>query len=219
VLDGRNRARACIAAGVEPTYRPFTGEDPGAFVVSANIRRRHLTHEQKLELIEKLLSAHPNKSDRQIAETTKTDHKTVGKVRRAKVARGEIPHVETKTDTKGRQQPSKRGQSRTDRRQVEQEKEPSPDSEDDGDSQEVIWRRGLLYRAEEAAGNARYEDWSQFTADSEVVAAAERAAEAWEKTAAYLRELRPARLRLDTAEEAIDPFEIPPMLDRTKGAA
>jgi hypothetical protein len=82
--------------------------------------------------------------------------------------------------------------------------QPAPD---DGDSPEVIWRRGLLHRAEEAAGHALYEDWSQFTADSEVVAAAERAAEAWEKTAAYLRELRHARLRSDTTEEAIDPVE------------
>jgi hypothetical protein len=64
-----------------------------------------------------------------------------------------------------------------------------PDAEDDGDSPEVIWRRGLLYRAEEAAGSALYEDWSQFRVDSELVAAAERAAEAWGKTAAYLREL------------------------------
>lgn len=136
----------------------YRGDDPASYVVSMNVARRHLTQEQKRELVAKLLVAHPDKSDRQIAETTKTDHKTVGKVRRAKEARGEIPHVEAKTDTKGRQQPSKRGQSRTDRRQVKQEKEPSPDSEDDGDSQEVIWRRGLLYRAEEAAGNARHED-------------------------------------------------------------
>jgi hypothetical protein len=77
--------------------------------------------------------------------------------------------------------------------------QPAPDSEDEGDSPEVIWRRGLLHRAEEAAGHALYEDWSQFTADSEVIAAAERAADAWEKTAAYLRELRHARLRSDTA--------------------
>jgi len=105
---------------------PYRGDDPASYVVSMNVARRHLTQEQKRELVAKLLVAHPDKSDRQIAETTKTDHKTVGKVRRAKEARGEIPHVEAKTDTKGRQQPSKRGQSRTDRRQVKQEKEPSP---------------------------------------------------------------------------------------------
>ena len=71
ILDGRNRYRACVAAGVEPSYRPFTGEDPGAFVISANIRRRHLNTEQKRAVIAKLLEAHPKKSDRQIAETAK----------------------------------------------------------------------------------------------------------------------------------------------------
>jgi hypothetical protein len=85
--------------------------------------------------------------------------------------------------------------------------EDMPTADDDGDSPEVIWRRGLIYRATESAVRATYEDWSQFTADSEVVAAAERAAEAWGKTAAYLRELRHARLRSDTAEEATDPAE------------
>jgi hypothetical protein len=70
---------------------PYRGDDPASYVVSMNVARRHLTQEQKRELVAKLLVAHPDKSDRQIAETTKTDHKTVGKVRRAKEARGEIP--------------------------------------------------------------------------------------------------------------------------------
>jgi hypothetical protein len=123
ILDGRNRYRACIAAGEEPVFVPYRGDDPAAYVVSMNVARRHLTQEQKRELIAKLLEANPDRSDRRIAATTKTDHKTVGKVRRAKEARGEIPHVETKTDTTGRQQPSKRAQSRTDRRQVRIERE------------------------------------------------------------------------------------------------
>jgi N6-adenosine-specific RNA methylase IME4 len=42
ILDGRNRDRACRAAGVEPVYEPFTGDDPAAFVLSQNLARRHL---------------------------------------------------------------------------------------------------------------------------------------------------------------------------------
>jgi hypothetical protein len=42
--------------------------DPYAFVISANIRRRHLTAEQKRDLIAKVLKAQPRKSNRQIAK-------------------------------------------------------------------------------------------------------------------------------------------------------
>src|SRR4029077_850237 len=80
--------------------------DPYAFVISANIHRRHLTVEQKNELIAKLIETDPTKSNRQIAKTVKVDHKTVASVRAEKEGRGEIPHVETKTDSKGRAQPA-----------------------------------------------------------------------------------------------------------------
>src|SRR5262245_40305243 len=63
ILDGRNRYLACAKAGVDPTFTPFRGDDPLAYVVSANIIRRHLklTIEQRRELISKLLEAHPEK--------------------------------------------------------------------------------------------------------------------------------------------------------------
>jgi ParB-like chromosome segregation protein Spo0J len=43
LLDGRNRLRACELADVEPTTRLYTGTDPIGFVVSENVRRRHLS--------------------------------------------------------------------------------------------------------------------------------------------------------------------------------
>jgi hypothetical protein len=82
--------------------------DPYAFVISANIHRRHLTVEQKHELIAKLIETDPTKSNRQIAKTVKVDHKTVASVRAEKEGRGEIPHVETRTDSKGRKQPARK---------------------------------------------------------------------------------------------------------------
>jgi hypothetical protein len=55
--------------------------DPYTYVISINLHRRHLTAEQKRELIAQLLKATPEKSDRQIAETVKASPTTVGTVR------------------------------------------------------------------------------------------------------------------------------------------
>lgn len=43
VLDGRNRLTACKIAGVEPVFREYKGDEPTAFAVSLNDRRRHMT--------------------------------------------------------------------------------------------------------------------------------------------------------------------------------
>jgi len=67
--------------------------DPTAYVNSANIQRRHLTADQKRELIGKLLKDEPDKSDRQIAKEAKVDHKTVAAQRKQKEATGEIPQL------------------------------------------------------------------------------------------------------------------------------
>jgi hypothetical protein len=71
-------------------------DDPYAFVASANIHRRHLTAEGKRDAVAKLIKAAPEKSNRQIAEQAKVDHKTVGAVRDQLSATGEIPQL-TKT--------------------------------------------------------------------------------------------------------------------------
>lgn len=54
ILDGRNRYRACITAGVEPTTKNFAGADPLRFVIDANIRRRHLNESQRGMIAAKL---------------------------------------------------------------------------------------------------------------------------------------------------------------------
>lgn len=51
VLDGGNRYRACIEAGIEPRLKEFDGADPVAFVLSANLHRRHLTPGQQAAIV------------------------------------------------------------------------------------------------------------------------------------------------------------------------
>jgi ParB-like chromosome segregation protein Spo0J len=127
ILDGRNRYRACLAAGFEPATRngdSWIG-DPAAFVISRNIHRRHLTAEQKRDLIARLLTADPNKSDRQIAGTVKASPTTVGTVRSAMEAKGDVSTVDTRTDTRGRKQPAKKPPTKKARVKAEA---PKPDS-------------------------------------------------------------------------------------------
>lgn len=84
------------------------GSDPYALALSYNVHRRHVTLEQKRDLIAKVLKAKPGQSNRVIAEQVKADHKTIETVRAGMEGRGEIPHVEKHTDSKGRSQPAKK---------------------------------------------------------------------------------------------------------------
>jgi len=55
LLDGRNRWRACAAAGVKVKTRTYTGADPIGFSVALNVARRHLTVGQLAAVAHKVL--------------------------------------------------------------------------------------------------------------------------------------------------------------------
>ena len=109
ILDGNNRYRACSLAGIKPTFADFTGIDADArnYVISVNIHRRHLSPDQRRDIIAALLKADPGQSNRQVADAAKADHKTVGTVRAEMVAGGEIPHQEKTVGKDGVAQPTK----------------------------------------------------------------------------------------------------------------
>jgi hypothetical protein len=128
IVDGQNRYLALQRLEIDPSadpskyfrkalYAHTTGGEIApheqnnddrvrAYVISKNIHRRHLTPEQKRDLIAKLLKATPEKSDRQIAKAVKASHHTVETVRTKMEGRGQIAHVEKRIDTKGRKQPA-----------------------------------------------------------------------------------------------------------------
>jgi len=55
LLDGRNRLRACRAAGVEPRFETWDGRGAVAeLIVSLNLKRRHLNESQRAMLAAKL---------------------------------------------------------------------------------------------------------------------------------------------------------------------
>lgn len=54
ILDGRNRYRASQVAGVACPTRTYDGDDPVRFVVSLNLKRRHLTESQRAMVAAKL---------------------------------------------------------------------------------------------------------------------------------------------------------------------
>ena len=124
LLDGRNRLDAAELVGLSVEFIKRAGEvtvkigdhiwavdditsmDPYEWVISANVHRRHLTPELKRDVIAALLKANPDKSDRRIAKEAASNRTTVGQVRKELEDTGTCQSVDTRTDTKGRKQPT-----------------------------------------------------------------------------------------------------------------
>lgn len=47
VLDGRNRYKACLIAGIDVRGYEYTGDDPLKYVLSKNLHRRHMDESQR----------------------------------------------------------------------------------------------------------------------------------------------------------------------------
>jgi hypothetical protein len=90
-FDDRRELKACIISG-----------DPYAYALSVNAHRRHLTAEQKRELIAKVLKAKPDQSNNQVAKQVKADDKTVAAVRRGLESTSEFPKLEKTVGADGK---------------------------------------------------------------------------------------------------------------------
>jgi ParB-like chromosome segregation protein Spo0J len=51
VLDGRHRSRACEELSIQPLIREYTGDQPAAYVLSLNVKRRNLTPSQRAAIV------------------------------------------------------------------------------------------------------------------------------------------------------------------------
>lgn len=51
ILDGGNRYRACVEIGIEPRVVRFDGDNIVAFVLSANLHRRHMSTGQQAAIV------------------------------------------------------------------------------------------------------------------------------------------------------------------------
>ena len=121
LLDGRNRLSAVEAAigevvSLDERGRPEVQDlhgivalcchdavgDPREIVVSLNVHRRHLTQQQKRDLIDKVLESNPQLSNNAIAEKVRASDTTVA-ARRAKLeANSRIENKPERTEDSGR---------------------------------------------------------------------------------------------------------------------
>lgn len=109
VLDGHHRSLIAAELGLDCPRRVIEGlteAEKVAHALAVNVHRRNLTREQRRELIAASLRAEPEASDVEHARRTGVSDKTVADQRRQMEGRSEIPNVESRTDTRGRQQPA-----------------------------------------------------------------------------------------------------------------
>jgi ParB-like chromosome segregation protein Spo0J len=101
ILDGRSRYNCCKDAGIDPTYIQFTDaypkSSPTAFVIAKNLKRRHLSTEQRGIAAGKLMSLESGAvSKEQAAKLLNVSEATVTRAR--KVIKDAIPEVQKEVE-------------------------------------------------------------------------------------------------------------------------
>lgn len=94
IIDGNNRVMIATELGIEyPTTTVIVTDDDDAHdrAVTLNCARRHLTREQRRELIAAEIQRRPDNSDRAIARRVGCSPSTVGAVRNSEVSKLDSP--------------------------------------------------------------------------------------------------------------------------------
>jgi site-specific DNA-methyltransferase (adenine-specific) len=116
VIDGHNRLQIAaelqladvpveVKAGLSPDQRRD-------LALNLNLQRRHLTREQRRDLIARALKADPARSNNQIATETKSTDKTVAAARARLESTSEIPKLDRTTGKDGRTRRAQRRKPR-----------------------------------------------------------------------------------------------------------
>ena len=88
ILDGRNRYRACRISGVQPRFISYDGDDPLAFVLSANLHRRHLSESQRAGVAAKIAKMKNHRPLKCLNSSTSVSQKEAAK--RLNVSRSSV---------------------------------------------------------------------------------------------------------------------------------
>ena len=84
ILDGVNRWTACERLGIDPITKEYEGSDPLRYVISSNVRRRHLDKSQRAMIATEMLpefeaDAEKRRVDmRAVGSTDPTSHRNYG---------------------------------------------------------------------------------------------------------------------------------------------
>jgi ParB-like chromosome segregation protein Spo0J len=79
-----------------------------SLVLSLNLYRRHLSLDDRRNLVRTVLTASPEKSDRQVSKIVGLSHPTVTKERKYLESQGDVVKLSTSSDSTGRKQPRER---------------------------------------------------------------------------------------------------------------
>jgi hypothetical protein len=108
MFDTKGRSSDAAPNNLVKEISQVRNDNPYEYVVGANILRRHLTFDARVDLLDRIIKADPKMPSRRAAKLANVSPTTGAKRKAALEASGDVSTVDTSIDTLGRQQPAKR---------------------------------------------------------------------------------------------------------------